>query len=102
MEVADIADNFARGPHLLRNKVAGLSRPPGGQGIFRQGEDAEGLPEAVQGEAEGMGLGSGVEQAVEADIQEVQLDRDVPRKFLVTAVAHGFQIRGEVWRQRVF
>jgi hypothetical protein len=96
MEVADIADYFAGEPCLYRNKEAGFGRRPGGTEFFRQGGDAEGLPEAVQGNLEGMGSGDGVEQAVEADVQEVQPVRDVPRRFLVTTVAHGFQIRGRV------
>jgi hypothetical protein len=58
--------------------------------------DPEILPDAVQGEAEGMGFGGFVEHAVEAGLQEVELVEDGPLEGLVFVVLHGFQIAGQV------
>ena len=43
-----------------------------------------------------MGVGGGVEHAIEADVQEVELFEDLPLKMLVLVAAHSFQVAGQV------
>ena len=43
-----------------------------------------------------MRVGGGVEHAVEADVQEVELVEDLPLKMLVLVAAHSFQVAGQV------
>jgi hypothetical protein len=63
--------------------------------FFREVEDADGLPDALQGKAEGLGLAGVLEYAVEAHIQEVKLVEDLPLEMLVPVVVQGFPMAGE-------
>lgn len=67
-----------------------------GPEFFREVEDADGLPDAVQGDTEGLVVGGGLERTVEAHIEEVQPVEDLPLKMLVLVAVHGFPLAGEV------
>jgi hypothetical protein len=91
----NIPEDFRRRPLLLRNKKF-RSVGQADTKFLLEGNDPEILPDAVQGDAEGMGFGGFVEHAVEAGLEEVELVEDGPLEGPVFVVLHGFQIAGQV------